>query len=138
MKKYFMYLMAVVFAGLMFTSCEKKSDADLLVGKWSVTSISFTEEGRTFETKIEGNEYIYYTFVSGGKYVRDYNFSDYKDSENGTWVLDGKQLTLTMGQGAQEDHWYYTIQELTASKLTMEERTVSNKVLSVYHLEKVK
>ena len=132
-----MYFMSIAFACLMCTSCEKKSDADLLVGKWSVTSISITEDGRSFETKIEGNEYVYYTFVSGGKYVREINMSDDRYTENGTWVLDGKQLTLTMGEGIQVDHWYYNIQELTASRLTMEDRT-SSKYNSVYHLEKVK
>ena len=133
-----MYCVAVLLVGLTFTSCEKKSDVDLLVGKWSVKSVSFTEDGRTYETKIEGIEYAYYTFASDGKYVKDVNVSDNRYTENGTWVLDGKRLTLTIGEGMYEGNWYYNIQELTASQLTMEERTVSNKVLSVLHLEKVK
>ena len=121
-----MSLAVVLFAGLLFTSCEKKSDAEILAGKWSVTSLAVTEDGRTVEMKMEGNEYVYYTFISGGKYVREVNAYGEQFTHEGTWVLDGNQLTLTVGEGWQVDQWFYTVKEITNSKLTLEEHNSSN------------
>ena len=115
-----MCLAVVLFAGLTFTSCEKKSDADLLLGKWSVTSVTTTIDGVAVEKKIEGSEYMYYTFTSDGKYAEEVNVDGEKWSATGKWVLEnGKQLTLTIGEGHQVDEWFYTITELTSSKLTL-------------------
>ena len=120
MKKFLMCLAVVLFAGVVFTSCEKKSDADLLLGKWSVTSVSTTINGVSVEKKIEGSEYMYYTFTSDGKYAEEVNVDGEKWSATGKWVLEnGKQLTLTIGEGYQVDEWFYTITELTSSKLTL-------------------
>ena len=120
MKKLLMCLAVVLFAGMTFTSCGKKSEADLLLGKWSVTSVSTTIDGLNVEKKIEGSEYMYYTFTSDGKYAEEVNVAGEKWSATGKWVLEnGKQLTLTIGEGHQVDEWFYTITELTSSKLTL-------------------
>ena len=114
-----MCLAVVLFAGLMFTSCEKKSDADLFLGKWSVTSVTQIVDGVAYDKKIEGSEYMYYTFSKDGKYVEEANVDGGKWSATGKWVLDGKKLTLTIGEGYQVDESFYTITELTNSNLTL-------------------
>ena len=52
MKKFLMCLAVVLFAGMTFTRKKKKSEADLLLGKWSVTSMSTTIDGLNVEKKI--------------------------------------------------------------------------------------
>ena len=129
MKNFFVCLAVVLFEGLMFTSCEKKSDADLLLGKWSVASMTITINGVSIEKKIEGGEYMYYTFASDGKYLQDVNAEGEKWTYNGTYELNGKTLTLEKGT---VDENVYTIQELTNSNLTLKGE------LGVMHLNKVK
>ena len=82
--------------------------------------MSTTIDGLNVEKKIEGSEYMYYTFTSDGKYAEEVNVDGEKWSATGKWVLEnGKQLTLTIGEGHQVDEWFYTITELTSSKLTL-------------------
>ncbi len=128
-----MSLVAVLFAGLMFTSCEKKSDAELLLGKWSVASVTTTINGVSIEKKIEGSEYMYYTFASDGKYVQDVNAQGEEWTYNGTYELNGKTMILEKGT---VDENVYNITELTASKLTME--TKAGITSTIMYLNKVK
>ncbi|MBQ9296602.1 MAG: lipocalin family protein [Paludibacteraceae bacterium] len=119
MKKFLMCLAVVLFAGVMFTSCEKKSDSELLLGKWSVTSVTTTIDGVAVEKKIEGGEYMYYTFASEGKYITDVNADGEKWTEDGTYELNGKTLILDKGT---VDENVFTIQELTKSSLVMKNK----------------
>ena len=74
MKKCFTYLMAVLFVGLIFTSCKSNDNVDSnLLGKWSVTSIETVEDGANIEIKMDGNNYMFFTFSSEGKYFQDVN-----------------------------------------------------------------
>ena len=128
-----MCLAVVLFAGMTFTSCGKKSEADLLLGKWSVTSVSTTIDGVTVEKTIEGGEYMYYTFASDGKYLQDVNAEGNKWTYNGTYELNGKTLILDKGT---VDEGVYSIQTLNASQLTMQGFMGSDVV--VYQMNKVK
>jgi uncharacterized protein (TIGR03066 family) len=132
MKKFIMCLAVVLFAGLTFTSCEKKGDADLLLGKWSVASVTTTIDGVAVEKKIEGGEYMYYTFASDGKYLQDVNAEGNKWTYNGTYELNGKTLILDKGT---VDEGVYSIQTLNASQLTMQGFMGSDVV--VYQMNKV-
>lgn len=120
MKKFLMCLAVVLFAGVVFTSCEKKSDADLLLGKWSVTSVSTTIDGVSVEKKIEGSEYMYYTFASEGKYIEEVNADGEKWTYDGNYELNGKTLIFEKGT---VDENVYTIQELTNSNLVLKDGT---------------
>ena len=133
MKKFFMCLAVVLFAGMTFTSCGKKSEADLLLGKWSVASVTTTIDGVTVEKTIEGSEYMYYTFASDGKYLQDVNAEGNKWTYNGTYELNGKTLILDKGT---VDEGVYSIQTLNASQLTMQGFMGSDVV--VYQMNKVK
>ena len=128
-----MSFVAVLFAGLMFTSCEKKSEAELLLGKWSMVSFTMTEKGTSADVKIESNEYFYFTFASDGKYVQDVNAQGEKWTHNGNYELNGKTLVLEKGTLDEE---VYNITELTASKLTME--TKAGTTSTIMYLNKVK
>ena len=111
-----MYFMAVLFAGMTFTSCQKNDPASLIQGKWSATSVSMTQDGQTQDVKIEIPSYIYYTFAADGKYVNDVNAMGEKHTYEGTWELKEKILTLDKG-GIDETE--YGVLELTGSKLVL-------------------
>ena len=129
-----MCLAVVLFAGVMFTSCEKKSDSELLWGKWSITSMTATlENGMTGEVKVENNQYAFFTFASDGRYSADFNAFGIKNTGTGVWVLEGKMLILDKGTVDEE---VYTIRELNASKLSMEGRIDGDQV--VLNMTKVK
>ena len=111
-----MYFMAVLFAGMTFTSCQKNDPASLIQGKWSATLVSMTEDGQTQDVKIETPSYMYYTFLADGNYLREVNAMGEQGQDEGTWELKDKILILDKGS---YDELEYSVLELTASKLVI-------------------
>lgn len=116
MKKFLMYFMAVLFAGMTFTSCQKNDPASLIQGKWSAILVSMTEDGQTQDVKIETPSYMYYTFLADGNYLREVNAMGEQGQDEGTWELKDKILILDKGS---YDELEYSVLELTASKLVV-------------------
>ena len=111
-----MYFMAVLFAGMTFTSCQKNDPASLIQAKWSATLVSMTEDGQTQDVKIETPSYMYYTFLADGNYLREVNAMGEQGQDEGTWELKDKILILDKGS---YDELEYSVLELTASKLVV-------------------
>ena len=111
-----MYFMAVLFAGMTFTSCQKNDPASLIQGKWSAILVSMTEDGQTQDVKIETPSYMYYTFFADGNYLREVNAMGEQGQDEGTWELKDKILILDKGS---YDEMEYSVLELTASKLVI-------------------
>lgn len=111
-----MYFMAVLFAGMTFTSCQKNDPASLIQGKWSAILVSMTEDGQTQDVKIETPSYMYYTFLADGNYLREVNAMGEQGQDEGTWELKDKILILDKGS---YDELEYSVLELTASKLVV-------------------
>lgn len=111
-----MYFMAVLFAGMTFTNCQKNDPASLIQGKWSATLVSMTEDGQTQDVKIETPSYMYYTFLADGNYLREVNAMGEQGQDEGTWELKDKILILDKGS---YDELEYSVLELTASKLVV-------------------
>lgn len=111
-----MYFMAVLFAGMTFTSCQKNDPASLIQGKWSAILVSMTEDGQTQDVKIETPSYMYYTFWADGNYLREVNAMGEQGQDEGTWELKDKILILDKGS---YDELEYSVLELTASKLVV-------------------
>ena len=133
MKKCFTYLMAVLLVGLIFASCKSNDNVDSnLLGKWSVTSIETVEDGANVEIKMDGNNYMFFTFSSEGKYFQDVNAYGEKWDFNGTWALESNKLILDKGS---MDEQVYTILELTGNKLIIETKVGSQP--TKYNLTKV-
>ena len=120
-----MYFMAVLFAGMTFTSCQKNDPASLIQAKWSATLVSMTEDGQTQDVKIETPSYIYYTFFADGKYLREINAMDEKGQDEGIWELKDKILTLDKGG---YDEMEYSVLELTGSKLVVKAQMGSSSI----------
>ena len=120
-----MYFMAVLFAGMTFTSCQKNDPASLIQAKWSATLVSMTEDGQTQDVKIETPSYIYYTFFADGKYLREINAMDEKGQDEGIWELKDKILTLDKGGYDEMD---YSVLELTGSKLVIKAQMGSSSI----------
>ena len=128
-----MYFMAALFAGVMFTSCNKEDVESNLLGKWSLTSMVTTIEGERVEQKLDGNNYLFITFASEGRYVRDVNAFGERLTEDGSWVLEAKKLIMDKGT---LDEQVFNIQEINANKLTMDTKVGSQP--TVYYFSKVK
>ena len=128
-----MYFMAALFAGVMFTSCNKEDVESNLLGKWSLTSLVTTIEGERVEQKLDGNNYIFFTFASEGRYIEDVNAFGERWSADGTWVLEAKKLIMDKGT---LDEQVFNIQEINANKLTMDTKVGSQP--TVYYFSKVK
>ena len=128
-----MYFLAALFAGVMFTSCNKEDVESNLLGKWSLTSMVTTIEGERVEQKLDGNNYMFITFASEGRYIQDVNAFGERWSGDGTWVLEIKKLILDKGT---LDEQVFNIQEINANKLTMDTRIGSQP--AVYYFSKVK
>lgn len=111
-----MCFMAVLFAGMTFTSCQKNDPASLIQGKWSAILVSMTEDGQTQDVKIETPSYMYYTFLADGNYLREVNAMGEQGQDEGTWELKDKILILDKGS---YDELEYSVLELTASKLVV-------------------
>ena len=120
-----MYFMAVLFAGMTFTSCQKNDPASLIQAKWSATLVSMTEDGQTQDVKIETPSYIYYTFFADGKYLREINAMGEKGQDEGIWELKDKILTLDKGG---YDEMEYSVLELTGSKLVIKAQMGSSSI----------
>lgn len=108
--------MAVLFAGLTFTGCQKNDPASLLQGKWSVYSMTMLGNGVSGEVNLEGGSYMFFTFYEDGNYARDMNMYGENEAQNGTWELTENVLILDKGT-ANEQAW--NVKELTVSKLVI-------------------
>ena len=124
MKKKLMSLFAILCVGIMFSSCEKTSDADildasLLWGKWSGTMMTVRMNGTYVDAMIDGEtEYINFTFTNDGKFVQNMKIIGEKKNMTGSYELRGKTLTLEKGT---VNETVYIINELTVSKLTIKD-----------------
>ena len=124
MKKKLMSFLAILCVGIMFSSCEKTSDADildasLLWGKWSATVMTVRMNGTYVDAMIDGvTEYINFTFTNDGKFVQNMKIMGEKKNMTGSYELRGKTLTLEKGT---VNETVYIINELTVSKLTIKD-----------------
>jgi len=102
--------LCLLFTGILLTNCEKKSSTEVkagdLVGTWVLTKVtitfgtgqSITLEGQALQAAgISGT----ITIRADGTYTAVMNMGDDPITENGTWTIDGNNLTLTTSEGSE-------------------------------------
>jgi uncharacterized protein (TIGR03066 family) len=92
-------------APLLLTGCGKKSNADLIVGKWELTK----GEGAPPGTEME--------FTKDGKVKVSMKVGEKGVSLEGTYKVEGDKLTVTMMDKTDSD----TIKTLNDTTLVMED-----------------
>lgn len=107
--------MAVMTAGVVFTSCEKNADPKLIEGTWDATVMIETLNGVTDTLVFAEPDYMSYTFT-GKDLVYSFEYKDPLISTKGTWTLEKNVLDISYEDGAKVP---YNVIELTAKTMVL-------------------
>lgn len=101
------------------TAC-KKTDKQLIVGKWKCTAATITDHGQT--TPYDLVVGIVWEFKSDGTLIAELAPEIDIESVTSTYVVNGNQLHVSyLDDEGELEHETYTINELTQSKLKIKE-----------------
>lgn len=124
MKKIFLLFVSVALVGASLTSCSSDDNggsSSEIVGKWYAEKTTYTFMGQQTEqayTHACPSEKDYVNFKSNGNFVyAEYYSTCELFEDNGTWVINGNELTLTQDGGAEQT--IATIVTLTSTKLVI-------------------
>ncbi len=93
------FFLFAVLASVALVSCKKEKDADLIIGKWEATSMSYSvfmndELVESDTESFESGEMVI-TFHKDGKYNVIFNDDVFgSDEEHGTYSIDGNKLII--------------------------------------------